>query len=316
MHELHLSSLDLNLLLVLDALLAERSVTRASQRLGLSQPAVSHALGRLRDALGDPLLERDGRAMKPTPRALLLAPALREGIHALSRALHARVGPFDPSQAQGAVRVASADYAEALLLPALMKRLEREAPQLELWLHARAGENLELLHRGEVDLALTVLRGGRHLEGLARRELLHERFVCVVRKGHPAARGRFTLERYLAAGHVFVAPGSTRGSLVDELLARRGHERRIAVAVPHFLVAPQVVAQTDLVCTLGERVARSMARAFSLTLLPPPFELPGFTLSMVWSARREEEPLLRWVRERFAEVAAGQPTPRARRKRG
>jgi len=298
----NLAGVDLNLLVSLDALLSERSVTRAARRVGLSQPAMSHCLARLRSLLDDPLLVRGRGGMVPTARAEAMGPALRAALGALSEVLSA--GPqFDPATARASFRVASVDYAAFVLLPPLLERIGSQAPNVELWCVAPPVDTTVALLRGDLDLSLGVVRPGDVLDELGHTLLFRERFVCVVRRGHRLARGKLTVERFASAQHAFIAPRGTHGGVVDEALANLGVRRRVALALPHFLVAPYVVARTDLVLTVAERVARTMARTLPLTVLEPPMPLPGFGIFLLWSARRSGDPALGWLRAQMEAVA-------------
>ncbi|WP_437738166.1 LysR family transcriptional regulator [Sorangium sp. So ce1335] len=300
-----LAALDLNLLVVLDTLLAERHVTRAAARLGMTQPACSHALGRLRRALGDPLLVRGARgAMLPTPRAEALAPGLRAALRGLASAVRGEPR-FEPATARRTFRLAAGDYAELVLLPPLLSLLAGEAPGVHVWMMPLALTREEVvaqLASGAVDVVIGPPRRGWP-EGLYVRPLFEERFRCVVRRDHPAARRRLTLDRYCALSHLLVAPRGTPGSLVDDALTALGRSRRIAAAVPHFLVAPHVVAATDLMATLGARLVDATAAPLGLTVLPPPLELAGFSLAMIWHERTHHDPAHRWLRDQVASTA-------------
>ncbi|MCB9561957.1 MAG: LysR family transcriptional regulator [Kofleriaceae bacterium] len=303
-----MAGVDLNLLVVLDALLTERHVTRAAARIGLSQSAASHALARLRALFDDPLLVRGaGGGLMPTARAEAIAPALRRALDGLADTLR---GPavFDPATAERELRIATADFSDLLVMPALAARLEIAAPRLTLWSVAVPDDVPRALAAGDIDLVLTV-RGRLRTAGLFERPLFDERFVCVVRDGHPAARQRLTLARYLALSHLLIAPGGRRGGIVDELLTAMGKQRRVAAAVPHFLVAPHVVAATDLILTLPARIAETLAGPLGLTVLPPPFEIPGFAMAMVWHERAHHDDGHRWLRDQVALVAGDAASP-------
>jgi DNA-binding transcriptional LysR family regulator len=297
-----LAGMDLNLLVVLEALLAERNVTRAARRVGLSQSAASHALGRLRALLGDPLLVRSGRRLDLTPRAVDLLPALERGLAELGSALRGEP-PFDPRTARRSFTVSMADYSQAVLLAPLLARARREAPGFDLSLVAFPN-SLELMDRGTVDAA--VLVGDPVPSGFTRRRLFSDGFVCMMRKGHPAVAGpRLSMRQYLALDHLVVAPAGSPGSMVDDQLERRGLRRRIAVRVSSFLAAPIVVAQTDLINTGPQRLLRPLASRFPIRLLPPPLRLPTFELQLVWHARRDHDPAHRLLRDLITAASAG-----------
>ncbi|HWO08934.1 MAG TPA: LysR family transcriptional regulator [Polyangiaceae bacterium] len=313
MHVPHMSGLDLNLALVLHALLAERSVSRAAKRLGLSQSATSHALARLRLSLDDPLFSRVPRGIVPTARAEALAEPLARGLALLEQSL---VAPprFEPATTARHFRIAATDYVEFVMLPRLLGELARTAPLLELSVRPYADAAIEDLQRGDLDLLLGLLRP-QPGSGVQVQELISERLVCVVRRGHALTRGRLTLQRFAAAGHVLIAPRGRPGGPVDTALAERGLARRIAVAVPHFLAAPHIVAETDLVLTVAERVATSFASVLPLNILELPFELPLIRGTMLWHERHTGDPAHAWLRERLIQIAAQARAPRAWKRR-
>jgi DNA-binding transcriptional LysR family regulator len=302
-HDSRLAAVDLNLLVALRALLSERNVTRAAARLSLSQSATSHALGRLRDLYGDPLLVRRGRQLELTPRALALLPQLERGLGELAGTL-AGEPTFDPRTARRSFTVAMADYSLALGAGSLMARLGREAPGFDLALLATPS-SLEMLDAGSADLAL--LPNARLPPGFSSRKLMDDGFVSIVRRDHPrvpARRRRLALDTFLALDHLVVAPSGTRGSLVDTELERRGLTRRVVVRVSSFLAAPLLVSQSDLISTAPERLVRALVGYYPIRLLEPPLSLPRFDLDLVWHARWDHDPAHAWLRRLFAEQAA------------
>jgi DNA-binding transcriptional LysR family regulator len=295
MHGMNLDALDLNLLRVLDALLTERHVTRAAKRLGLSQPAASHALARLREALGDPLFVRTPRGLVPTARASQLAAPLRSALTTLEHAVAGGAG-FDPSTAKRTFHIATIDYGSFVVVPGLLERVQREAPGVDLWVRAVRDDPWEQLASGDADvvigpLPLTQARASTHA-----RRLYEERFVCLARKGHPRLRKGLDLDTWASLPHVFVAPRGTPGGVVDEVLARHGRTRRVALAVPHFLVAPHVVAGSDMVLTIGARVAAAFVEMLPLKVFEPPVPIPGFEVNLAWHERNHHDPAQRWLR--------------------
>ncbi len=294
---MRLAGIDLNLLTALDALLATQSVTRAARELGRTQPAVSHALRRLRELLGDELLVRTPGGMQPTPRARELRPAVRAAIEAAEAVLQPAPA-FDPARAERSFALAMPDQTSFLILPPLIARLTREAPGVRI--EQRPGPLIELTD--DVDLAIAVFRD--RPAGVREEPLFREEFACVIRRGSAAARGRFDQARYLALGHLLVAPRGLPGSVLDDVLARAGQRRRVVLTVPHFLVAPHVIATTDLVWT----APRNLARAFShlpLVVREPPFRTEGFTMTMRWHVRLDRDPGLAWLRGQLRAVAPG-----------
>jgi len=297
----HVASIDLNLLTHLDALLGERHVTRAAAREGLTQSAMSRSLAKLRAHLGDALLVRGAGGLVLTPRAEALRAPLRRALDDLD-ALLAPAAPFDPATAARSFTVGMADYGEALLLPPLLARLRATAPALQVGTSRVAPDARAALDEGQVDLLLAPRRSG----GAATvwRKLFHEEFVCIARRGHPGVGARLTLPRFLALSHVAITPGNRPGTPADEVLARLGRRRRVAVRVPNFLMAPLLVATSDLIGLYPARLARRAAELLPLALHPPPFPLPGFDLHLAWHERHRRDAGHRWFREQLVELAA------------
>jgi len=308
----NLSSVNLNLLVALDALLAERSVTRAAARVGITQSAMSNALQRLRELYDDPLFERVGRGVVPTARALALAPSLQGGLAMLGATLG--TPGFDPATAERTFVLAASDYVEFVLVPPLLRRLEAEAPGVRIEVRSWGLHEIpEQLASGEVDLMLGFYGKlpPRHEEQL----LFDERYVCIVRKGHPTVGKRLTLARYATLDHVVVSQArpergaadraaASRPASVDVALAARGMKRRVAVRVSHFLMVPRLVARTDLVAALSWRVVEPFVGTFGLAVHPPPLPLPAGRIGQVWHARQSADPGARWLRSVIADVAA------------
>ena len=297
---MRLSGIDLNLLTSLDALLEERNVTRAASRLGLTQPAVSHSLRRLRDLLGDELLVRTAQGMRPTPRALELRPAVRAALDAAEAVLQA-APEFDPRRAERRFSIAVIDQAAFQLMPQLVERMTREAPGVRIdvppMLPGRFSDELA----GELDLAIGVFFDSP--AGIREEHLWREEFVCVVRRGSRAARGRFDLRRYLSLPHIVVMPRGGPGSPIDDALAASGQRRTVVMTTPHFLLAPQIVATTDLVWTAPGGLAGAFARQLPLTVREPPLRIPGFHVTMRWHLRLDRDPGLAWLRAMLRAVA-------------
>lgn len=304
MNGVHLGSLDLNLIVALDALLQERNVTRAAARLGITQSATSHALARLRAVTGDALLVRTSKGMVPTVRAEALGPPVRRALEEMTRAL-APPTSFDPRTARLRFTLGTSDYGELVLLPKLVELLTREAPGIDLRVRSIGREIAAPLGSAAIDLAVAPIVAPEEASGLLRRRLFDEGFVCVVRRGHPLAGKKLTVARFAAASHALISPGEQEGGFVDDALARMGLARRVAVMVPHFLIAPHLVATSDLVLTLARRVADALAKPLRLAVLLPPKELSlaSFTMTAMWHERTQNDPAQRWIREKLAEVA-------------
>ncbi|MBP2297338.1 LysR family transcriptional regulator [Azospirillum picis] len=294
---------DLNLLLVLEALLAERHVSRAAMRLNRSQPAVSHALARLRDIFGDPLLVRGEGGLQPTARALQLAGPLAEAL-ALVRSM---VDPptFDIGQCSRHFRLSLSDYGTAILLPPLVARLRKAAPLIDLSVVSYGRDRaLAALIDGEIDLAVGVYP---ELAAAGRRDLMsdllfRETFACL--SDGAVQPGALSIERYLARPHVRVTVALEDDSEVDAALARLGHKRRIAIQIPHWSAAPDLVRGTDLVLTAAKRSLEALETG-SLRCSEPPFRLAGFPFVQTWHRRREKDAPHRWLREEIALAARG-----------
>ncbi|MCA9666963.1 MAG: LysR family transcriptional regulator [Myxococcales bacterium] len=286
------------------ALLEEGNVTRAARRIGLSQPALSGALSRLRSVFDDELFVRGRGGVLPTPRAEALAPLVREALGRIDAALRAPER-FDPAQSRRRFRLGMTDYVGFVLLPRLYATLRRAAPDVdvEIW---PLGDDppREALASGRLDAALSFFYE-KLPAGLDAAELLDERFVCVARRGHPELGRRLTLSRFARLAHLLISQRGAVQGVVDGALAARGLRRRVALTVPHFLVAAPVVAESDLVVTLAARVAEAQAQDDRLAIYAPPVALPGFTVRMVWDARFAAQPAHRWLRQLVLD-AAGQ----------
>ncbi len=303
MHSMHIAGMDLNLALVLHTLLEERSVSRAGKRLALSQSATSHALGRLRELLGDPLFVRTPRGLVPTARAEAMAGTLATALASIEHALFTPTA-FDPLTARRTFKVGASDYAEQLIMPELVGRLAKAGPRMDIWSRSAPTDSGAALANGEIDLMLAPPQYYEDATGMRVKELWDDDFVVVMRKGHPLAKRKLTVARYAEAEHAFIAPsGRPGGGVVDEALARVGKTRRIAFTTPNFLVAPQVVAKTDLIITLASRIARLFAKRLPLISVPPPIPLPGFRLAMLWHERSDTDPAHRFLREQLTRAA-------------
>ncbi len=305
MHRIDLSKLDLNLLLVLRALLQERNVTRAGETIGLSQSATSHALGRLRQVFNDPLLVRSTKGMVPTPRAL----ELLEPLHKILLDIEQLIQPtiFEPKIAQGTIQLAASDYATVVILPKVLKQISDNAPHLNLECHHWHSDILDVLRNGGIDLALGVLNLQQASE-FRFQTLFVEDFVSIVRADHPITQTDFTIESYVAWSHALItitnssvsAIPNSPVSHVDTVLSDLGVKRRVMLKLPHFLSAPVIVAQTDLILTLPRRIAMLFATYTNIAMLEPPIELGKYNYLQIWHERLDCDPLHIWLRELIA----------------
>jgi DNA-binding transcriptional LysR family regulator len=300
--------LDLNLLVTLEALLAEQNVTRAAARLHLSQPAVSAQLSRLRDMFDDPLLIPAQRGMTPTAKALELVEPLREALDQLRAAVSTQRA-FDPAKARLTVAIAASDYLQAALLQALVLDLRHKAPGVRVALRNLDATQLEAqMVRGEVDLALMTPQTAP--SGLRSRRLFDERFVVIARRNHPRVRRKLTVAQFAALEHVVVSPrGGGFTTQADTALAALDHKRTVALSAASFLFVPELVAASDFVALVPERLVRD--RADRLQVLECPFEVKGFAVAMLWHERNHGHPGQRWVRERVVALAGGGQSPEA-----
>jgi DNA-binding transcriptional LysR family regulator len=300
MREVDLRGVDLNLLVVLDALLEEKSVTRAAHRLNMSQPAASRALSRLRALFADPLLV-DGRAgYILSARAEEIRPVLRRTLTGVGEMLSAT--PFDPAAATGQVRLAMLDLQAASLVPFLLTRLADEAPAIDLGILPPSTTIIETLENDAVDALVGVFDDAP--AGTRRRRLFDDGFVTLMRVGHPAANGELTLDRYLGLGHIVVSVTGTGPAPVDAALAGMGLRRRVQVRVPSFFAALEIAARSTLVITLPTSLARTAAAIGRFVALPPPIDLGSFTMSLVWHARHQDDPRHVWLRRMVVAAAA------------
>ncbi len=302
---------DFNLLLTLDALLDEGSVAGAARRLKLSPSAMSRALARLRDTTGDPLLVRAGRGLVPTPRAL----ALRERISQLVQEAEAVLRPqqeIDPAHLVRTFRLRSSDGFVESVGAALLARLAAEAPGVRLHFMAKPDKESQPLRSGELDFETGVI-GTNTAPELRTQALFQDRFVAVVRPGHPLCEGPLTAARYAAARHVLVPRRGQEHGPVDEALAALKLERAIATLVPGFATALALVRGSDLVATVPALHCASLHA--DLVTLPLPFTLPGITLALLWHPRLDADPAHRWLRTVIRETCARAPyqaTPKER----
>jgi len=321
MNDTHIGDLDLNLLRVFDALIETRSATRAGERLGLSQSAISHALGRLRSALQDDLFVRGSDGMRATERAAEIAPRLRQGLLQLELALAPR--EFDPANSDRRFTITCSEYAGAVVIPALIARLRCEAPNAEIRVLPSNFGVADALRAGRADLAIGTYR--RLPEWAAAESLMLDTRVWAISADHPAADEEMTLERLAALPHLVIsATGEDEraidGYVVDQglermvtrsdagvlqgMLAARGLHRTVAVTTPHFLSALVTIRQSDIAALLPRRLAATLTDRFGLKLIEPPYPSPPFEIKSIWHRDVGEQPAVAWLRQILREVAA------------
>ncbi|MFO0715050.1 MAG: LysR family transcriptional regulator [Sandaracinus sp.] len=299
MARVEVSSLDLNLLVALEALLEERHVTRAARRLRTSQPAASRALARLRDHFGDPLLVKAGTSLQLTPQAQVLLPRVVDVLRE-ARAL-TRTVPFAPEEARGVVRLAAPDTACMILVPPLLAALSKEAPGLDLEVLQWQPDFRAQLERGDIDLTVGFPKGDE--PQVYARTLFSQDWAVVLRRGHPALRKPWTAALFASLEHGFVSFTGRGGGQVDQALSSLGRSRRVKLRVPSPLLSPMLAARTDLVVTTVRWLALELAPSMGLVVRKPPITLPRLHVPMVWHERAHNDPKQRWFRELLARVA-------------
>jgi DNA-binding transcriptional LysR family regulator len=298
---MNLQAVDTHLVVALHALLAERSVTRAARRVGITQPSMSHALARLRSLFDDALLVRVGRQMKLSARARELVPKVAAAIEHLSSVFDA-VDQFVPAESRRTFRLLATDNLQLLVFPRLADTLASEAPHVKLRCGNIPSDWADRLLTGEFDLKLG--RDAPVPAGCRSKSLTREVLVCVMRRGHPAASKRLTAARYAALSHLAIAPHGEETTWIDRSLAERGLDRHVAMAVPQFLVAPFIVAESDMILTVSSRVAKAMVRRLGLVIRPCPLAPAPYQLTMLWPAALDSDAGHRWLRAAIQRAVA------------
>jgi DNA-binding transcriptional LysR family regulator len=290
-----IKTLDLNLLKVLNALLEERSVTRAAARLGLTQPAVSGILLRLREGFGDPLLVRAHRGMVPTGRALELAPSIRRVLADIEGLL--QPPSFDPVAADLTFNLAASDYALSVILQPFFAALRQHAPGIRTVVHPFARPGIApLLESGAIDLALNA---GSSDSSLHIQNLFEERFVCILREGHPASNREWSLDLFCSLDHALVAFDGSLEAFTDRALAEIERARRVVLSVANFMILPKLIASTDVVAVVPARLVMGMP---GILQRPPPLPMPTFSLAMLWHERSHNDRAHAWIRSLLVDV--------------
>lgn len=298
---MNLRSVDLNLLTIFDAIMAERHMTRAAHRLGMTQPAISNALSRLRALTGDPLFVRMAQGMAPTPRAKSLAPQIHQALETIRMSLEER-RHFDPATASRTFTLAVGDYVEAMLMPALVKRLRELGPGTHLVLQPQAGATLEKeLKEGTVDLVWDSMPIDR--PGFESEEIFADGITCVMAATHPRAEDELTRELYTALDHVRLTPTHTYVHMFDEFARRQGIKRNFAVEVPRLISMLFMVAETDLIATVPARAAQRFAPLLDLVLKPVPMDLPQSYFYQSWHSSQDADPGHLWLRAALKEIS-------------
>ena len=298
---MNINTLDLNLLVVFDALMRELHVTRAGESIGLSQPATSNALSRLRRLTKDDLFVRSKGKLLPTPTALQLAQKIQPALNQINQALNPEI-IFEPDTSQQVFSIGMSDYTAFLLLPELLKYIEVNAPNVVI--QVRSGDRhklLKLLDTGDVDVLCGVF-----VEDIlwhSSQKLFTEEYALVCRQNHSTIKKQISLQDYVEAKHLLVSIAEDRIGRIDYWLKEHNLTRQIALSVPHFLVAPFILAQTDLVATLAKRVAKHFAQTQSLKIFPLPIPSNGFTVVMRWHKSNQNKKDQVWLRSLLLNIS-------------
>jgi len=296
---MQLNQIDLNLLVVLDAICTEGGITPAAKKLHLTQPTISHALGRLRDLFGDPLFVRDGQKLAPTPLARSLVEPLRRSLHGLESTLN-QLKRFDPKTSAHRFTVGLRDLSEAIVLPPFLERVAAAAPNVDIGVGAVDRRNLEAdLKTGALDVAVDILVPVS--DHVLRKRVLSDRLVVLMRKGHPLAKKKIDLDTYIADLDAILGSRPRGHGLEDMELARIGLKRRVRLRCHHYYAACAVVDRTDLLLTMPEQYARTLNGWFEHRIVPLPFDVPRIDMYLYWHATADDDSANRWLRAQFVD---------------
>lgn len=302
MRAISLSAIDLNLLVVFDAILNEQSVSRAAERLNLTQSAVSHSLSRLRILMDDPLFVRTPRGMQPTAHSEAIASQV-SGVLRDIRAILSPEGVFDPARSDQRFTIGMTDYLAYIVMPELARRLTAVAPHVRIVvMPTNARACVSQLESSEIDIYAGNFPPNPPNYVLSSM-LYDEESVCVARRGHPAFERRLSPRGFQDYAHLHVSPFGAPG-YVEQVLASHKASRRIALTVGEFLVAPAILEQSDLIAILPRRIAESMLKRYALVLQPPPFEFGESRIGLTWHQRFDKDPGLSWLRNEIAQACA------------
>ncbi|MBR9878099.1 MAG: LysR family transcriptional regulator [Gammaproteobacteria bacterium] len=297
---LRLSDIDTNLLVVFDLIHRKRNLNRVAERLGITQPAVSHALKRLRTLLDDELFERTSSGLAPTPYANRLHPLVEDALSQLERGLNL-ARDFHPAASDRRFTVSMTDIGEIVFLPRLLEALEKAAPGVSL--ETVRGHNLKRrMEDGEIDLAVGLIP--QLGAGFYQRRLFTQRYVCLMRQGHPLAKGELTREAFLRARHVLIDAQGTGHESIANVLAEAGVPSPVCLRMPHFVTVPFVIASTDLVVTVTDKLAEATAERFGLVTRAHPLDFPPLPINLFWHRRFHQDPANQWLRSLVHELFA------------
>jgi DNA-binding transcriptional LysR family regulator len=298
---MNINSLDLNLLLAFDAIDRERNITLAAERVGLSQPALSNALARLRKLLNDPLFVRTAKGMEPTPYAVRLSGPIRKACELIDGALKIDAS-FDPTRTSRKFSVYMTDIGEAVMLPRLLRHLQTFAPRIGINVETIPKHGIqEAMTSGDVDLAVGLFEGLGG--GFFEQRLYRDDFVCIVRADHPTVGNTFSQQQFIDLPHVLVSSGGTgHEAAIEKIVVKQRVKRSVALSVPHFLALPAIVAQTDATGTVPRKLALSFMNSINIKLLTSPIKFPTIEIKQHWHARYHHDPANKWLRSIFAEL--------------
>ena len=295
-----LRQFDLNLLVIFNQLLKDRHVSSTANKLGLSQPAVSNALKRLRLLLKDELFVRTARGMEPTPYALKLVAPIADALGALENALSQR-DSFDPANSERTFTLSLTDIGEIYFMPTLMEKFSQSAPRIKISTVRNTSGNLsEDMASGLVDMAVGLLPS--LTTGFFQRSLFKQHYVCMFRQGHPKASNPISLTQYKTLSHIGVTSANTGHGEVEEWLKRKGIQRHIQLHVPHFVAVGHILQSSDLIATVPERFAQKCERPFQLETSPLPFKIPTIAIKLFWHTKYHREPANMWLRQQFIDL--------------
>jgi DNA-binding transcriptional LysR family regulator len=297
---MNVASLNLNLLVALDALLQEGSVSRGGKKIGISQPAMSHSLEKLRDLLGDPLLVRSGGKMELTLRAQSLRQQVRDAVGRVQAIFVS--DSFIPASSTRTFRIVMSDYASNLLLPALSRSMQEKAPSVGIEVHPWRGVLVDSFQNGPLPDAVVACQT-HDVPGFERERLFSDRDICVMRSGHPLCSKKVDLKTFLNAAHVAVAPVEFTPDPIDSWLQEFGHTRRVVVTVPHYMDALHLVARLELIAVIPERLVRAYSLILDLVMKSVPLDVGTFEAYLLHSARTHADPGCTWLRDLIKSVS-------------
>ena len=302
MKSMHMGSLQVSQLQLIHEIALSGSLTEAAERVGITQPAASHALARLRRQFRDPLFVRTSNGMRPTPYGEKLSASIREALQALTGVAESPI-EFDPARSRRSFNLFISDNGQLVILPRLLAHLNGVAPQIRIRARAFPSRDLHVsLESGDVDLAIgsfTTLIGG-----FKQKRLFRESYVCVVRKDHPLFRNGMSDAAFRAAPHAIAEEAGLAHELLDRWLNRQGVQRDVKLFVPRFMVLAMVAANSDLLVAMPSRVAEQFARILPLKVLQAPLKLPAYDIKLFWHQRVNADPANRWLRSVFVELFA------------